>query len=76
MAIETIEVSGHIIDSLLLAKILDTILDAGCDYEIVEFDVGKTSLDPSRARIVVRGDDDVLGPLLDSLQMHGANRVV
>ena len=38
MAIETIEVSGHIIDSLLLAKILDTILDAGCDYEIVEFD--------------------------------------
>jgi hypothetical protein len=75
MATETIEVSGHIIDSLLLAKILDTILDAGCDYEIVEFDVGKTNLDASRAGIEVSGDDDLLGPLLDSLQMHGANRV-
>ena len=75
MATETIEVSGHIVDSLLLAKILDTILDAGCDYEIAEFQIGKTSLDASRARIEVSGDDEVLGPLLDSLQMHGANRV-
>jgi lysine-ketoglutarate reductase/saccharopine dehydrogenase-like protein (TIGR00300 family) len=75
MATETIEVSGHIVDSLILAKILDTILDAGCDYEITEFDIGKTNLDPSRARIEVRGADDLLGPLLDSLQMHGANRV-
>jgi hypothetical protein len=75
MATETIEVSGHIVDSLLLAKILDTILDAGCDYEIAEFHIGKTSLDASQARIEVSGADDVLGPLLDSLQMHGANRV-
>jgi lysine-ketoglutarate reductase/saccharopine dehydrogenase-like protein (TIGR00300 family) len=72
---ETIEVSGHIVDSLLLAKILDAILEAGCDYEIADFAIGKTSLDASRARIDVSGDDDVLGPLLDSLQVHGANRV-
>jgi lysine-ketoglutarate reductase/saccharopine dehydrogenase-like protein (TIGR00300 family) len=74
MATETIEVAGHIVDSLLLAKILDTILDAGCDYEITDFTIGKTSLDPSRARIDVSGDDEVLGPLLDDLQVHGANR--
>jgi lysine-ketoglutarate reductase/saccharopine dehydrogenase-like protein (TIGR00300 family) len=72
---ESIEVSGHIVDSLLLAKILDAILDAGCDYEIVDFAIGKTSLDPSRARIDVSGDDEVLGALLDGLQVHGANRV-
>ena len=36
MATETIEVTGHIVDSLLLAKILDTILEAGCDYEIAD----------------------------------------
>jgi len=71
---ETIEVTGHIVDSLLLAKILDTILEAGCDYEIAEVRIGKTSLDPSSARIAVTGDDDVLGPLLDELQVHGANR--
>ncbi len=75
MSTETIEVSGHIVDSLLLAKILDAILEAGCDYEIVDFAIGKTSLDASRARIDVTGDDDVLGRLLDGLQVHGANRV-
>ncbi len=74
MGTETIEVTGHIVDSLLLAKILDTILDAGCDYEIVEVTIGKTSLDASSARIAVSGDDEVLGPLLDELQVHGANR--
>jgi len=71
---ETIEVTGHIVDSLLLAKILDAILDAGCDYEIAEVRIGKTTLDPSSARIAVTGDDDALGPLLDELQVHGANR--
>jgi lysine-ketoglutarate reductase/saccharopine dehydrogenase-like protein (TIGR00300 family) len=75
MATETIEVSGHIVDSLLLAKILDSILDAGCDYEIAEFQIGKTNLDTSQARIEVMGPDDLLGPLLDELQIHGANRV-
>jgi lysine-ketoglutarate reductase/saccharopine dehydrogenase-like protein (TIGR00300 family) len=74
MATETIEVTGHIVDSLLLAKILDSILDAGCDYEIADFDIGKTSLDSSRARIDVTGDEEVLGRLLDELQIHGANR--
>ena len=74
MATETIEVTGHIVDSLLLAKILDTILEAGCDYEIADVSIGKTSLDPSSARIAVTGDDDLLGPLLDELQVHGANR--
>ena len=51
MATETIEVTGHIVDSLLLAKILDSILEAGCDYEIADVSIGKTSLDPSSARI-------------------------
>src|SRR5690606_10348112 len=36
--------------------------------------IGKTTLDVSRARIDVTGDDDVLGRLLDELQIHGANR--
>jgi lysine-ketoglutarate reductase/saccharopine dehydrogenase-like protein (TIGR00300 family) len=75
MATETIEVTGHIVDSLLLAKILDMILEAGCDYEMADVVIGKTNVDPSSARIAVTGDDDVLGPLLDDLQVHGANRV-
>ena len=72
---ETIEVHGHIVDSLILAKVLDAILDAGADYELVEVKIGKTAKDTSSARIAVTADDDVLGPLLDDLQVHGANRV-
>ncbi len=72
---ETIEVSGHIVDSLILAKILDTVLDAGADYELVDVAIGKTNKDPSTARIAVTADDDVLDALLDDLRVHGANRV-
>jgi lysine-ketoglutarate reductase/saccharopine dehydrogenase-like protein (TIGR00300 family) len=72
---ETVEVSGHIVDSLILAKVLDAILDAGCDYEISDFEIGKTSLDPSLARLAVTGPADVVEQLLDDLQVHGANRV-
>jgi lysine-ketoglutarate reductase/saccharopine dehydrogenase-like protein (TIGR00300 family) len=72
---EVIEVNGHIVDSLILAKVLDTILDAGCDYAITEFEIGKTSLDASHARLAVSGPAEVVAQLLDDLQLHGANRV-
>ncbi|MDQ1446587.1 MAG: bifunctional enzyme conserved region, partial [Acidimicrobiaceae bacterium] len=32
MESEIVEVEGHIIDSLILAKVLDVIVDAGADY--------------------------------------------
>src|SRR3954454_4305669 len=77
MPSETIEVEGHIIDSLILAKVLDVILDAGADYRIVEVEIGKTNVDASRARIEVVADDDAtLARLLEDLQIHGANRVI
>lgn len=72
---ETLEVSGHIVDSLILAKILDTIVDAGCDYEIVDFHMGKTALDPSSARLRVSGEAAAVAAVVDAVQLHGANRV-
>ncbi|MEA2703808.1 MAG: bifunctional enzyme conserved region, partial [Actinomycetota bacterium] len=36
MASEVVEVEGHIIDSLILAKILDVIVDAGGDYRMLD----------------------------------------
>ena len=75
MATETIELSGHIVDSLLLAKVLDAVVEAGLDYEIVEFDIGRTNVDTSRARIELRGESGALDRLVDQLQLHGANRL-
>jgi lysine-ketoglutarate reductase/saccharopine dehydrogenase-like protein (TIGR00300 family) len=77
METETIELQGHIIDSLILAKVLDVILDAGADYRVLDVDIGRTSADASRARLEVSAADRAgLDRLLEQLQVHGANRVV
>jgi lysine-ketoglutarate reductase/saccharopine dehydrogenase-like protein (TIGR00300 family) len=76
-ATETVEIEGHIIDSLILAKVMDLVLAAGADYEVQSVDIGKTNRDVSRARIQISApSDEVLGPLLSQLQAQGANRVV
>jgi lysine-ketoglutarate reductase/saccharopine dehydrogenase-like protein (TIGR00300 family) len=73
---EVVEVEGHIIDSLILAKVLDVILDAGADYRMLDVEIGRTNLDPSRARLEVTAvDDETLAALVAQLQIHGANRV-
>ncbi len=71
-----VEVEGHIIDSLILAKVLDVILDAGGDYRVLDVEIGRTNLDASRARLEVTApDDDSLAALVTQLQVHGANPV-
>jgi lysine-ketoglutarate reductase/saccharopine dehydrogenase-like protein (TIGR00300 family) len=76
-AVAVVEVEGHIIDSLILAKVLDSVLAAGADYRLLDVDIGRTNLDTSRARIEVSAADEAsLAALVDELQVHGANRVV
>jgi lysine-ketoglutarate reductase/saccharopine dehydrogenase-like protein (TIGR00300 family) len=77
VASEVVEIEGHIIDSLILAKIMDVILAAGADYRVLDVEIGRTNQDISHARIeVTAADADVLQSLLDELQIHGANRIV
>ncbi|HEX2700320.1 MAG TPA: TIGR00300 family protein [Acidimicrobiales bacterium] len=76
-ASEVVEVEGHIIDSLILAKVMDVILASGADYEVVNVEIGRTNTDLSRARLeVVAPDEDALASLLVELQAHGANKVM
>jgi lysine-ketoglutarate reductase/saccharopine dehydrogenase-like protein (TIGR00300 family) len=76
MGTEVIEVEGHIIDSLILAKILDVILDSGADYRLLDVTIGRTNTDTSRARFeVTSDDDDLLAALVAELHIHGANKV-
>ncbi len=51
MVSELIQVRGHIIDSLILPKILDEIMDLNGTFEIIELAVGKRKTDPSTARL-------------------------
>src|SRR3954469_21715391 len=71
--VEEVEIQGHIIDSLLLPKILDEILMQGGTYVIKDIRVGQRQSDPSYARIEVRADSsDVLRGVLDTIHDHGA----
>jgi lysine-ketoglutarate reductase/saccharopine dehydrogenase-like protein (TIGR00300 family) len=74
VATETVGLEGHIVDSLLLAKVLDVIVDAGAEYRIDDFDVGRTATDTSSVRLTITSDDD-LDNLLEMLQVHGVNRL-
>ena len=73
---ESLEARGHLMDSGVLASVLDDVLAYGGDYRIDQLDVGKRHEDESYARIVVSADDDdSLQRLLMRLQIHGMNQV-
>ena len=74
MPSEKVIVEGHIIDSLILPKVLDEVLAAGAKFEILDFNVGVLHEDTSFARIQVTTDsEEQLDGLLRKLQQHGAN---
>ena len=73
MAQEIVVLEGHIIDSLILAKVLDTILMLGGTFDLEEVKIGATREAVSRAEIVVRAaSTDQLGEILEAIQPHGA----
>jgi lysine-ketoglutarate reductase/saccharopine dehydrogenase-like protein (TIGR00300 family) len=75
-ASETVELTGHLVDSGLLSRILDDIGEYGGDFSIDRFDVGHRAADQSYAEITVSADDgQALGRLLMRLQTHGVNLV-
>ena len=69
---ETIELRGHIIDSLILPKVLDEILRAGGNFKIREIKIGERRADQSYARIEVSGPThETLDELVLRLRQHG-----
>ncbi len=73
---EQIELRGHIIDSLLLPKVLDEILTCGGSFSIREIKIGKQRNDPSYACIDVFGPSpEIVDELVRRLRQHGAEVV-
>ena len=73
---EVLETRGHLMDSGVLARVLDDVLAYGGDYRIDRLDVGRAHDDESYARIEVSAaDDESLARLLMRLQAHGVNQV-
>ncbi len=71
--VEDVQIAGHIIDSLILPKVLDLITAAGGTFRIKKITIGQSRSDPSFALVEVRAPSgplltDILGQIGD----HGA----
>lgn len=73
MPSEVIELKGHIIDSWILPRAWDTIMDRGGNFEVEEMQVGKKKTEQSYVRLkVIAPDDETLELILSELQQFGA----
>jgi lysine-ketoglutarate reductase/saccharopine dehydrogenase-like protein (TIGR00300 family) len=70
---EEVELQGHIIDSLLLPKVLDEITSLGGEYESEDIRIGHHRHDPSYVRLCVAAPTaDCLEKILLAISAHGA----
>jgi lysine-ketoglutarate reductase/saccharopine dehydrogenase-like protein (TIGR00300 family) len=65
---QVVEAKGHLIDSGIMSQILDRIIEQKCSFKIEKFEVGKTNVDESVARIKIQSHhQESLRELLDLL---------
>jgi hypothetical protein len=70
---DVVELSGHIIDSLILPKVLDEITSLGGEYESRDIRIGHNRHDPSYVRLEVSAPTpDTLEKILTAIGQHGA----
>ncbi|MFQ5497787.1 MAG: TIGR00300 family protein [Nitrosopumilus sp.] len=70
---EEIEVRGHLIDSSILTKIFDKIMDLRGEFEVEEIDIGKRKKDQSYARLLIKGKNQKhLDEILETVYREGA----
>lgn len=75
-ASDTVEITGHLMDSGILSRVLDDIREYGGDYTIEHVVIGHEKDDTSYARLQIHADDeDGLQRLLMRLQTRGVNAV-
>ncbi|MBA3338208.1 MAG: TIGR00300 family protein [Geodermatophilaceae bacterium] len=73
---EIVTVTGHLMDTGALARILDDVLEYGGDYRIDSLDLGRQHEDTSTAHIKISSDEEeLLARILMRLQVHGANQL-
>jgi len=63
-------------DTGILARVLDDVLEYGGDYRIESLDLGRQHEDASSARVEISaGEAELLDRILMRVQVHGANAV-
>ena len=70
---QEIEVGGHLIDSSILTKIFDKIMDLHGEFQVEEIDIGKKKGDQSFARLLITGKNQKhLDEILETVYRLGA----
>ncbi len=71
-----VTVTGHLMDTGILARVLDDVLEYGGDYRIESLDLGPQHEDESSALVEISAEDpERLNRILMRVQVHGANPV-
>ncbi len=72
-----IEVRGHLIDSMILTRIFDKVMDLKGEFEVLEFKIGKEKTTPSYAKLLIRGkSEEHLDQMLEEVYREGAVSVL
>lgn len=67
-----LEMDGHLIDSLLLAKVIDRIQLSGLDYHVADLRIGERKQDISHVQLTVwASHKEALEMLVEELSVHG-----
>ena len=70
---QRIEVAGHLIDSMILSRIFDRIMDLKGEFEVEQFKIGRKTGDHSYARLLVKGHNKShLNKMLEEIYRDGA----
>ena len=73
MITESVTLQGHIIDSLILAKVLDTIVMLGGKFDLPEVKIGTSREELSLVKIQIQAStSEQLEEILEAIQPHGA----
>ncbi len=68
-----IEVKGHLIDSLILTKIFDAVMDLGGEFEVLKIKIGTKKKDESSAELRILGKNQKhLEKILELVYREGA----
>lgn len=72
---ETVELKGHLIDSLTLSKVIDRVQQLGGDYQLNDIRVGSLKKDISSINMTLHApDQQTMDKLLEAIAPYGAVR--
>lgn len=73
MVHETVVLEGHLIDSDIMRRVFDRVVEGRGEFEVQEFKVGRTNDEASFARIDIRAEDPTaLEAIVEGLRYIGA----